>query len=180
MDLKTVALAMYPYWIMGAFAIVAAIKGGHKDAVRVEPKAVGAFLKFLCVITLYRAVLFKLFPNFGMFKEAGHTITSIPWQLTLTVFWEDACHGLPLLLLQRFIGTEKWWAKAINFIALAFVMIEFGLGHVYQGLIAATLLSFYIPYSIKMGKKFGFGTVMICHTLYDLSTILSLKFLLGL
>lgn len=178
MNIKSLILTMYPYWILGAAVIWATIKAGYADAVRVEKKAIFNWLKFLGSITLYRIVLFKLFPNISMFRDAAHSILQIPWPMTLTVFWEDACHGLPLLLLQRLIGTKKWtWP--IHGILTALVMLEFGMGHVYQGLFAAILLSCYVPYSIKMGKKVGFGTVMVCHTLYDLVTILTLKLLIG-
>lgn len=176
MDLKSMVLVMYPYWIAGALMIWATVKTGNKEAVRVEKKGIKEFCKFIFVITLYRILLFKLFHNH--FHDTAKAVTQIPWVLTLTVFWEDAMHGLPLLLIRNFIG-NKWWSKPVNLLLTAVVMLEFGLGHVYQGVLSAVLLSFYIPYSVKMGKKHGFGTVMICHTLYDLTTVLSLKFLLG-
>lgn len=179
MDLKTIALNMYPYWLLGAFCLIATIVSGNKYVVRVEKKPVLNWMRLLLVITLYRYVLFKIFPHFGMFTEAQKNITMIPWPMTLTVFWEDACHGLPLYLLQRFTGMEKLWAKILNYVLMALVMIEFGAGHLYQGLMAAAFLMLYVPYSIKYGKKFGFGTVMICHTLFDLTTILSFKYLIG-
>jgi hypothetical protein len=179
MDIKSIAAVMYPYWLMGAFVIWATIKGGNKDVVRVEKKPLMSWIKFLVIITCYRIVMFKLFAHGTSLEETAKTITTIPWPLTLTVFWEDACHGLPLLLLRNFIGTDKWWKWLIHAPLLAMVMLEFGLGHVYQGVFAAAMLSLYIPYSIHLGRKHGFGTVMIGHTLYDLTTILSLKFLLG-
>ena len=111
--------------------------------------------------------------------SAAKNISIIPWELTLSVFWEDSCHGLPVLLLQLFLGTDKKWKWAIHALCTAIVMVSFGLGHVYQGIFAACLISFYIPYSIKIGKQYGFGTVMLCHTLYDLTTLLSLKLLVG-
>lgn len=178
MDFKTFALKMYPYWILGAGVLAATALAGLKDIIRIEKQAVFNFIKFLGILTLYRIVLFKLFPNFGPFHDAAKNITMIPWLATLTVFWEDACHGLPLYLLQKLIGTKKWtWP--IHGILTAMVMLEFGLGHVYQGLASAALLSLYVPYSIRYGKQYGFGTVMVCHTLFDLATILSMKVLLG-
>jgi hypothetical protein len=172
------ALAMYPYWLLGAGVLIATAVAGYKDVIRVEKPALISFLKFIGVLTLYRVILFTLFPHFGPFADSAKNVLTIPWPLTLTVFWEDACHGLPLYLLRKLIGTKKWtWP--IHGLLTAIVMLEFGLGHVYQGVGAAALLSLYIPYSIKLGEKFGFGTVMICHTLFDLSTILTLKFLLG-
>lgn len=173
------ALQMYPYWLMGAFVLWATIKGGNKEVVRVEKPAVISWIKFLGMLTLYRVVIFKLFGGNSHIHETAKVITQIPWPLTLTVFWEDACHGLPLLLLRNFIGTDKWWKWMIHVPLTMLVMLEFGMGHVYQGIPAAMMLSLYIPYSIRLGRKYGFGTVMVGHTLYDLSTVLSLKFLLG-
>jgi hypothetical protein len=178
MDLKSMALAMYPYWLLGAGVLAATAFAGFKNLIRVEKPALLNFIKFLGIITLYRVVIFTLFPHFGPFASSAHNVIQIPWPLTLTVFWEDACHGLPLLLLRKLIGTNKWtWP--IHGLLTAIVMLEFGLGHVYQGLPAAAMLSLYIPYSIKLGEKFGFGTVMIGHTLFDLTTVLTLKCLLG-
>ena len=125
-----------------------------------------------------RFVLFKLFPMHGSMGEAAKNIVQIPWFLAFGVFWEDMLHALPLILLQKLIGTQKkTWP--IHILATAVIMASFGLGHTYQGAFAAFALSFYIPYSVQLGKKFGLGTVMICHILYDLSTILFLKFMLG-
>lgn len=177
MDIKSVALQMYPYWILGAVVLAATVKAGFKDLIRVEKKAVLNWVRFLFFITMYRIILFRLFP--GSWQESAKNIAIIPWPLTLTVFWEDACHGLPLLILQKLIGTDKWWKWLIHGPLTALVMVEFGLGHVYQGIIPAMLLSLYIPYSIRLAKKFGFGTVMIGHTLFDLVTILTVKFLMG-
>lgn len=45
----------------------------------------------------------------------------------------------------------------------------FGLGHLYQGWLAAVLLSAY-PYFISYhyGKKHGYGTVMVAHVIFDI------------
>jgi len=178
MDLKDIALQMFPYWLLGAAVLLATYFAGLKEVIRVEKPPILKFIKFLCILTVYRVILFALFPNFGPFQDSAKNVSIIPWPLTLTVFWEDACHGLPLFMLQRLIGTKKWtWP--IHGLITAMVMFEFGLGHLYQGVAAACMLSMYIPYSIYMGKKVGFGTVMVCHTLFDLTTILTIKFLLG-
>lgn len=177
MDLKSIALIMLPYWILGAFVLLATYLAGQKEVIRVQKSSVLGFIRFLGIITFYRVVLFKFFH--GHFEESAKNISIIPWPLTLTVFWEDACHGLPLYLLRKWIGTDKWWKWLIHGPLLAMVMLEFGLGHVYQGVFAACLLSLYVPYSIKMGEKHGFGTVMVCHTLFDLATILTMKAMFG-
>jgi hypothetical protein len=81
--------------------------------------------------------------------------------------------------LARALGKDRWWKKGLIGAAIATVMVSFGLGHVYQGWAAAAMLSFYIPFTFKKGQEVGFGTVMLCHTLYDLATILVMKAFLG-
>jgi hypothetical protein len=120
-----------------------------------------------------------MFPNASLIKDAANNIKIIPLMATLTVAWEDCCHGMLLLLLRKWIGTQKWWTFPIHGIATLILMTEFGFGHLYQGLFAALLLSLYVPYSIRLGKQYGWGTVMICHTLFDFSTILTMKLLVG-
>jgi hypothetical protein len=178
MDIKQMVLIMYPYWIIGILIMLATVFAGQKEALRVEKPALIKWVKFLGILTVYRIILFSLFPNFSLFRQAHDAMSIIPWPMTLTVFWEDACHGLPLYLLKKLIGKNKWGKYVFNTI-LVLVMIAFGLGHVYQGAVAAIMLSFYIPYSIKLGEKYGFGTVMIGHSLFDLTTILAIRFLLG-
>jgi len=179
MDIKYWALNMYPFWLLGIFMILATVFAGYKEVVRVEKVALLKWLRFLCIITAYRVVLFKLFPNVTMLKEAVKNVTSVPWQITPSVFWEDAAHTLPLFFIQMWLGTDKLWKRIVHYILLTMIMIEFGLGHVYQGIPAAIALSFYIPYSLKLGKKFGWGTIMIGHILFDLTTILTLKLFAG-
>jgi len=176
MSLKEMALAMYPYWLLGIFMIWATAKSKYKEYIRVDKEGLTRWARFLFIISIYRMILFKLFPT--VFSGAAHNIALIPWPLTLTVFWEDACHGLPLLLLKKAIGLKKWAKPVLRMITLM-MMVEFGMGHVYQGIIPAVMLSFYVPYSVKLGEKWGFGTVMLGHMLFDLTTILSVKFLLG-
>jgi hypothetical protein len=179
MTFQEVALRMFPYWIMGLFMLYATWQSKHKDLLRIEWKPIAKWILFLCGITAYRWFIFRTFAG----NEQLHDMTSgamiIPWQATLTVFWEDACHGLPLAILSRWLGKDKWWKKALTWIAIAIVMVSFGLGHVYQGWIAAAALSFYIPFTFKKGQEVGFGTVMLCHTLYDLVTIVSMHAFLG-
>jgi hypothetical protein len=102
----------------------------------------------------------------------------IPWQTTLGVFWEDAVHALPLVLLGKMFANKTWY-KIAKWPLLAAVMCSFGAGHLYQGVLAACMLSFYIPFSMKMGEKHGFGTVMLCHMMYDLITLLSIGWIVG-
>jgi hypothetical protein len=175
MDLKELALRLYPHWIIGIVVLIATAKSKYKDLIRIEKPAIINFVKFLGMLTLYRIFLFKMFPNISFVKKAAQSINMIPPILTLTVFWEDACNGLILVLLRKLIGTDRWWKWLIHIPVLLLWMADFFAGHLYQGIIPALMLSLYVPYSIKLGKKYGFGTVMICHTLFDLTTVLTMK-----
>lgn len=158
--------------------IFATRKTEHKELVRVEPKAVKNWSIFLVLLTVYRMVMYKFFPEAFALNEATKGSTELPWQMTLFVFWEDACHGLPLLLLKKMLG-NKWLMKPFHFLLMLMVMFSFGLGHTYQGVTAAIILSFYIPASMNIADRRGFGTVMICHTLYDLSTVFFVRWIMG-
>jgi len=179
MTFTEMALRMYPYWIMGLFMLFVTYQSKHRDLLRIQWKSVGKWILFLGGLTVYRIVLFKYFGDHEYLKEAAEGALIIPWQATLTVFWEDLCHTVPLVILSRWLGNDKLWKKALTWLAIIGVMISFGLGHVYQGVIAAFVLSFYIPFTFKKGQEVGFGTVMLCHVLYDLVTILTLKNFLG-
>lgn len=178
MQFSEVIMRMFPYWIMGVIMLYATFNSKHRDLLRVSWPALKRFGWFMVLLTVYRAIIFHFFGHHEMLQDAASGAMTIPWQATLTVFWEDACHGLPLVLLGRWSEGKKH-AKWINRAALAFVMVSFGLGHVYQGWFAAAFLSLYIPMSMKWGKKHGFGTVMIGHSIYDLLTVLALQFFLG-
>ncbi len=178
MTFSDIVMRMFPYWIMGFIMLYAVWNSKHRELLRVSWPALKKFTKIMVLLTVYRAVIFHFFGDQPLLKDQASGAMMIPWQSALTVFWEDACHGMPLVLLSRWLEGKKW-AKWINRAAMAFVMVSFGLGHVYQGWFAAAFLSLYIPFSMKMGEKHGFGTVMIGHSFYDLITILTLQFFLG-
>lgn len=181
MTLKEIAIDLWPGWLMGLLMITIVLRSSYAAFLRIEKKAVFSWIGMLSGVTLLRLALFWAFlksgaPTAGL-KAQLAGVNSIPWVAALGVFWEDACHGLPLVLLGAMWPNK--WAAPLRIIAFLTIMIAFGLGHVYQGFGAAFLLAFYIPLSMKMGKKYGFGTVMICHTLYDLFTIFLIKWVVG-
>jgi len=180
MTFKEMALNMYPYWLLGLGMIFCTIKAGFKDLIRVEKAAVIKFLQFMGLITVFRVVLFTLFPGIQDFLpgDVGSMVDTIPLGATGFVFWEDMVHTLPLLILFSYLNDSKI-ANAIRMVLTGIVMFAFGMGHTYQGYLAAFVLSFYIPYSLKLGEKYGLGTVMVCHTLFDFITLITLRTLLG-
>ena len=180
MSFLEVAIRMAPYWFMGLMMIFMVWWSGNKDVIRIDKKSVFAFTKFMVIVTLVRYVTFKYLPHSDGFDEQIKSMTIIPWQAAFFVFWEDMCHTVPLFLLAK--ATDAWKIipkRIVNFSALAIMMASFGFGHVYQGYLAAALLSLYIPFTLSKGKQLGFGTIMLCHIIYDLSTFLLIKYYLS-
>lgn len=180
MNFTEMALHMYPYWIMGAVLVFCTIQAGFKDVIRIQPKAVATFLLAMVWITVVRVIIFKFFPQIQDFLpgDAKTLVNEIPLGGTGFVFWEDMSHTMPLLILFRYLNDSKI-ANFIKAFLTLLVMFAFGMGHTYQGYLAAFAISFYIPYTLKLGEKFGLGTVMVCHTLFDAITLLTLRMLLG-
>jgi hypothetical protein len=178
MDFEQFALNMYPFWILGISVIGAVLMTDKKNLLRIRKAPLIKWMKFLILITAIRFSLYELFSNSHAFNAARNA-SFLPIGVAFTVFWEDAVHGLPLLILKKLIGVNKL-VKPLHWLLTLVVMVEFGMGHMYQGVLPALVLSFYVPYSVKMGEKHGFGTVMIAHMLYDLSSMAFIKFIAGL
>ncbi len=179
MTFQEIAIKMFPYWLMGFFMLFATYQSSHRDLLRVDFKAIAKWILILGGLTIYRYIVFTIFQDNPKLHDMVSGASMIPWQATLTVFWEDMCHTVPLVILSRWLGDDKLWKKALSWASIALVMVSFGLGHVYQGYFAALFLSLYIPFTYKKGQEVGFGTIMICHTLYDLVTILAIQTFLG-
>lgn len=176
MNIKQFALNMLPYWILSIFVILTVLKTDQKKLLKIDKNQVFKWIRFLLLVTVIRIILCKLYSSQYILNSIKK-ISDLPWQVGLTVFWEDAVHGMPLVIFQKLIKNVKF-NKILYKIALILTMIEFGIGHLYQGFIPAFLLSFYIPFSIGIAKKHGFGTVMICHMLFDISSLLFVKYLI--
>lgn len=172
------AMRMYPAWTMGLLMLYLVKNSRYKDVLRVDKKGLLGFAKWMAIITIFRIIVLKLLTPPDQLHAAHEAAMFIPWQATMGVFWEDMCHTVPLVLLGRMFKKTKWY-KFVAIPLMLMVMISFGSGHVYQGVFAAAMISFYIPVTIRLGKKYGFGTVMICHMLYDFITIMSVRLLTG-
>jgi len=182
MTITEIAMNMYPFWILGIIMMVITYFSQHRELLRVQWKEVGQWAGFLALVTFLRFFVFYVSDLLGFSEFITGYISGasiIPWQVSLTVFWEDALHAMPVAILARMLGSDKPWKKWVTNAAIGAMMISFGLGHTYQGVIAALALSFYIPFTFKKGQEIGFGTVMLCHMMYDLVTILTVKNFLG-
>lgn len=178
MDIREVAMQLWPCWVLGVFVIYQVWKSEHREILKVDFKALGTFLKWMLFITAVRFIGLKLVAPDGMVEDARQLVNFLPWQTTLGVFWEDAVYTMPLFLLGKIHAGKKWYER-LKIPLLIVAMISFGAGHVYQGGIAAIALSLYLPWSMGMAKRYGYGTVMAGHVLYDMITLLSLKVMLG-
>jgi hypothetical protein len=97
-----------------------------------------------------------------------NAVRAIPWQAGLFVYWEDATFILPLMIFRRLIAGKKHM-KLIYFAMMFLMCLDFGAGHLYQAPWAALLMAFYIPTVMSLCEQYGVGTIMICHTIFDLS-----------
>ena len=178
MNISEVAERMWPAWAMGLIMILLVKNSKHANILKVDKKGLFRFAKWMAVITLVRFIALRFLAPQELIDQLRQTVNFLPWQTTLGVFWEDMCHTVPLVILGRMYAKEKWYQR-LRLPLMAMVMFSFGSGHMYQGAFASCLLSLYIPVTMKLGKKYGFGTVMLCHMFYDMATLLSLKWIVG-
>jgi membrane protease YdiL (CAAX protease family) len=141
---------------------------------RIQKKSVLNFLKFMAFITAYRLIMSHLigFPEID--KNPDSPMNTLPILTTLGVYWEDAFFTLPALIAER-MGLHKFFVFAL----LAVSAFTFATGHLAYSPLWAAITLFYIPFvSYKYGKKNGLGTVMLCHVLYDLITLVTVRYLM--
>lgn len=162
---------MGTYWALGILMIVVAYKK-DKSLVRIEKDKVFNWIKILIIITAFRLSEFYFMKLFGLSMqdtiEQMRAVSYPDFAGTFFVFWEDAAHALALILLLDYCKNSTY-LPVIRFLSVFIFMVSFGVGHTYQGYMAAAFLALYVPFGMKMGMQYGFGTIMICHTLYDLS-----------
>jgi hypothetical protein len=147
-------------WILGVLSLIYTYRI-DKSYLRIDVKALKGFGIFLLWLTLIRSFIFTISQSMPM-SDILPLIN--PW-LMLGVFWEDAIHVMPLIILKD----KEVINKYVYYALFACSALVFASGHMYQGWIGlASIL--YMYFSAKYGRKHGFGTVMICHTAYDLTT----------
>lgn len=179
MDVKSMVDSMFPFWIMGLIMLYLVKNSEYANLLRIDKKGLFKFGRFLTILTVIRVVYLKFIAPPSSLEGIKNISDLIPWQTLFGVFWEDACHALPLVLLGLAFSDQKWF-KILRWPLLAIVALSFGSAHEYEGFMAMVVLTCYIPVTMSLGKKYGFGTVMICHVLYDLITFLSFKLILSL
>ena len=146
-----------------------------RKTIRVEWRSVASFCAFLTILTAVRisgySYLLETMPGFTL-PKVPEVILGMGIHKIILVFWEDAFFVLPIYFAMK---RCRIWVAVPLIIVLSAI---FGMGHAYQGywgIFVTSLYPFCISY--RFGKKYGFGTVMICHILYDFATIYTLYFL---
>ena len=136
-----------------------------KEVIRIEWDKVAKFSAFLLLVAAIRFSLMEGANPSNGFTPGFRDIPLVPW--------EDAFFSL--LGIYFFKDYLKLSSKIWMPIAII-SSIVFASGHIVYGGVWATMTLFF-PYflSYKYGKKYGYGTVMIMHVLYDFTTILTVK-----
>lgn len=164
----------WPAWLFGILMYATARLAGYSYEVRVEKAAIIYWIKYLLVISFIRVMTYILMGDLPFQAEAAEGLKNVNPLSLLGTPWEDFAFSLPLYFLGLFVGDSKV-GKALYGIAVAVVLISFGFGHVYQGVFAAVLLSSGPSISLYFSKRYGWGSVGICHMLYDLMTLATMK-----
>lgn len=131
-----------------------------REKLSVQLDNVAKFLAFLTIIGFAKMCLW----NGEMVKTNTHNLSLYNF---LFVFLEDV-----FFVMLPFYLTKKIRVQYINLMIWIFFSLIFGIGHRYQGVSAIFITAIY-PYFIsnRYAKKTSFGTVMICHFLWDCFTI---------
>lgn len=138
-----------------------------RKTIRIEWDAISRFLAFMTLATCLRLAFYDLMVKFApqAIPQMHQQLIEMPKILFAMVWWEDAFFVLPIFLAFKYCN--KYLAIAVAI----FFSMWFGFGHAYQGLYGVMITSIYPVFiSLRYGRKYGFGTVMICHILYDFLT----------
>lgn len=163
-------VGMLPIYFIGIMIYFVIWKSEYKDLLRIQKSSILNFLKIMGFVTIVRAITFFL-TNDGSSNENLNIFSLLS---VLGVFWEDLVYVVPLVLFKRLLNFKSKIFKAFFYLLVIATSISFGSGHLYQGMGAVALLSFYVPFTMFLGERKGFGTVIIAHILYDFITILTI------
>lgn len=162
---------MLPFYILGALVcLIIYVK--DKELLSFKLESVSKFLTFMVFVVCYKLTVISFF-------NVPVSDTPMPfWSLSM-VWWEDAIFSIPIYLISKSTKIHKF----VKFALILVMSLLFGFGHIYQGIFAVFVTSLYPYYiSTRYGKDHGFGTVMACHIIYDMtiySTIKLAPFIVG-
>jgi len=163
---------LIPFFIGVLITVIMIIK--KPTLMKADFSKIASFLAFMAIITVGRisfcSFMSSIDPTF--LPQIPDALYNHPMWRFLLVFWEDAFFVLPMVFAFKYL--KNWMAIPI----VIGLSLWFGSGHLYQGWWAVIITSLY-PYfiSYKYGLKVGFGTVMLCHILYDFITTYTIMFM---
>lgn len=179
MDAREAAQGLFDFWVLGAVMLYLIATSKYSKMLRVTKAGSIRVARVLLMATLARVIYVQFVAAPQTLDAIKSAMDFVPWETMPGVFWEDACYVLPLALLAKMYGSKKLFKYLLYPLLVAAVSLSFGSGHIYEGTSAAITLSFYVPFMLKFGKKYGFGTVIMAHVLYDLITHFTFKLMLG-
>lgn len=152
---QSLGIINYAYPILAPFIFVLVVLF-DRDKLVIKLDAVAKFISLLVIVGAVKLALWN-----G--KSVSNNFDNMSMSSFLLVFLEDVFFVMVPFYLTNFIKN-----KNINIAIWVFFSMIFGSGHLYQGLIAVFITGIY-PYFISnhFAKKTSFGTVMVCHFLWD-------------
>ena len=159
--------------IIAVIGMVVARFTSEKDLFRVSWDKISQFVAFLAVVFVWRLIQANFLYTNDLMEQFPKSPTAMPFWTMGLVFWEDFFFAVPIYFICKHMKH-----KLLKFSLIFALSALFGLGHLYQGWQAVFILAF-MPYFVtyRYGKLYGFGTTMICHILYDVSTVVFIKLL---
>jgi hypothetical protein len=156
----------YDWYLIASISIIVLASIFDKKQMDIDFGGVAKFLAFLSILTVFRICTYKPSP-------IAPDTYNIQFYDLLFVFLEDA-----FFVMIPYYITKVIKNKFAIFLIWLIASAIFGSYHLYQGVFTAVLISFY-PYFIsrKYAIRTSFATVMACHVLYDVCTLLTLKLL---
>lgn len=126
---------------------------------------VSAFVGFMVLVSALRMGLME-----GMPLDKTPDVTT--YKHFMLVWWEDAFFAMPIYYFKDHLKvSKKVWIPITITLSLMFGFIHLA----YSPGWALTVAFFPYLLSYRLGKIYGFGTIMACHVLYDAMTFTTVK-----
>lgn len=165
---------LFPAIAVLGMLIIPRINKAEKDLFKVSWPQMAQWSAFLLALAIFRIMQMDYMIEHGLmaFPRTPPAFASGLYHLGL-VFWEDFFFAIPIYFIMK--KCERRWLRILS---ISLISLLFGLGHGYQGLHAIVLMTF-MPYFVTYhyGKKYGFGTTMLAHVMYDCTTLFTIKLL---
>lgn len=155
---------MFTYLFYFGWLVILYCMFFQKELIRIEWNIVAKFSAFLLLLTAIRFALLEGSTT-GGYMPGFSGLQLVPW--------EDAVFSMTgIYFFKDFLKLRKrFWIP----IAIASSVL-FASGHIVYGYQwAAITLVFPYFISYRYGKKYGYGTAMVGHILYDFTTLLTVK-----